>query len=222
VAPDSRLSTQRVLEILRDRIIRGELAGGSRLVERDISQELGTSRMPVRESFPILEAERLIDIVPRSGAVVRHVTEQSVHETIDVRIALESLACRTLAYRRDERVTGLAVDPRGPADTPSPLLDPQDVGSNSRRAYGGISFHEQLVRLAGNDILTGYMLSLLPNIQRISHLSTPDTDPDESCAGHQDICRAIAAGNSELAVSLSHAHIERGRDIALRNLLAGR
>ena len=74
--PDGKLGerhaplTKLVLTALRERILSGELAPGERLVEGRLSEELGVSRMPVREALRALAAEGIVAIEPRRGATV--------------------------------------------------------------------------------------------------------------------------------------------------------
>ena len=55
---------------LRDLIVAGELPEGSRIVERELCDQLGVSRTPLREAFKVLAVEGLVEILPNRGAVV--------------------------------------------------------------------------------------------------------------------------------------------------------
>ena len=80
----------RVVEALRDAIVSGRLEAGERLIEERISQELTTSRGPVREALRQLEHEGLVMSFPYRGAVVLGVSEEEVHEVlIPIRLTLE-------------------------------------------------------------------------------------------------------------------------------------
>jgi DNA-binding GntR family transcriptional regulator len=79
-----------VLEALRAEIVSGRLEAGERLIEERISQELQTSRGPVREALRQLEHEGLVQSFPYRGAVVLGVSEEEVHEVlIPIRLTLE-------------------------------------------------------------------------------------------------------------------------------------
>jgi len=80
----------RVVEALREAIVSGRLEAGERLIEERISQELTTSRGPVREALRQLEHEGLVMSFPYRGAVVLGVSEEEVHEVlIPIRLTLE-------------------------------------------------------------------------------------------------------------------------------------
>ncbi|KNX76899.1 MULTISPECIES: GntR family transcriptional regulator [Pseudomonas] len=75
-APDS-LSEQ-IAHYLAERIIRGELAPGERIQEQKVTQALNVSRGSVREALLILERRHLVAILPRRGAHVTELDENSV------------------------------------------------------------------------------------------------------------------------------------------------
>ncbi len=94
-ADDGRLTRtgprgQQVVEALRNEIIAGHFEPGERLIEATLSQELGTSRGPVREALRQLENEGLVKSVPYKGAVVLGVSDEEVQEVlIPIRLVLE-------------------------------------------------------------------------------------------------------------------------------------
>ena len=93
--------TRMVVDTLRDRIMSGALAGGERLVEGRLSEELGVSRMPVREALRQLASEGLVTIEPRRGATVTQFSEEQVRELVEVRATLEGLNAKLAAKRHD-------------------------------------------------------------------------------------------------------------------------
>ena len=69
--------TESALQFLRRRIIIGELKPGQKLNECSLSEELGISRPPLRETFRILEKDQLVVAIPRKGT---YVTELSIRD----------------------------------------------------------------------------------------------------------------------------------------------
>ncbi len=90
---------QRVLSLLRQMIISGELKAGERLAEIPTAQQLGVSRMPVRIAFRTLEQEGLLIQLPRRGYRVREVVLDEVRGAVEVRGVLEGLAASQAAQR---------------------------------------------------------------------------------------------------------------------------
>ncbi len=89
---DHRTKADGVYESLRDAIISGELAPGSRVVIRDVAAQLGVSEIPVREALKRLESEGLIVSTPYIGALVSIPSLRELEEIMEIRGTLESLA----------------------------------------------------------------------------------------------------------------------------------
>ncbi|MBN9115266.1 MAG: GntR family transcriptional regulator, partial [Pandoraea sp.] len=84
---------------LREMILKGELAPGERLAEAKLAEQLGVSRMPVRQALPVLAEEGLVVRAGQRGYAVRaHTREESV-EALHLRGALEGYAARLLAEK---------------------------------------------------------------------------------------------------------------------------
>ncbi|GIU95908.1 MAG: GntR family transcriptional regulator [Gaiellaceae bacterium] len=82
-----------MLEHLRSEIMTGRYEPGERLIEAAISEELATSRGPVREALRQLEHEGLVVSIPYRGAVVLEVSDEEVQEVlIPIRLTLESFS----------------------------------------------------------------------------------------------------------------------------------
>lgn len=90
---------QRAYAFIRDRIINGSIQGGAKLNPVSIAEELGISRMPVREALLQLDAEGLVTIRPNRGAVVTPLTADDVEELFEIRAAMEGIAARHAATR---------------------------------------------------------------------------------------------------------------------------
>lgn len=77
-----------IVDELRQRIISGALADNAKLAEREIAQEFGTSRVPVREAFKTLESEGYLEVRPRSGTIVKPLEREYMRTVGEVYIAL--------------------------------------------------------------------------------------------------------------------------------------
>lgn len=106
---DGQPAAQRVLSVLRDMIIRGELQAGSRIVERTLCAQLNVSRTPMREALKLLEIDGLIEISQHRGARVCAFTASEALELFEVIAALEGLAAELAAARMgDAQIAELA------------------------------------------------------------------------------------------------------------------
>src|SRR5699024_10282630 len=84
----------KVCSVLRKAILKGELQAGERLVQAQLAEAIGVSRMPIREALRTLELEGLVVMEPHKGAVVRPISKEDIEEIYELRIALEPLALK--------------------------------------------------------------------------------------------------------------------------------
>lgn len=189
----------RVADRLRDEILDGVRAPGSKLVERDLASEFGVSRVPVREALKVLDVEGLVTLRPNTWAVVREFTASDLSDLDEVRSALEVLTFRLAAQRRDE--AGLA--------RLRAVLDAELAGARAedpvaaRRAAA--DFHEVVTELAGNrllDELTETMRS------RMRWAMGQHDDLMHVTEEHRVLFEAIAQGDVRGMERLVLAHME--------------
>lgn len=88
------LIRERAFDEIRDAIISGRIAPGTRLIERELCEALKISRASVREVLRRLEAERLISVEPRRGPTVIVLSVEEAGEIYEIRAMLESLVIR--------------------------------------------------------------------------------------------------------------------------------
>jgi DNA-binding GntR family transcriptional regulator len=84
-----KTTTELVLDAMRDRILSGEFPPGSPLRQELLAEELGVSRIPVREALRLLSAEGLVDTIAHKGAFVSMLSKAEVQEFFDIRKRLE-------------------------------------------------------------------------------------------------------------------------------------
>lgn len=191
-----------IVKALKDRILNGELASGQRLVEVKLSEELGVSRMPVREALRLLAAEGLVKIEPRLGASVTSYTPEQAREMVEVRATLEALNAKLAARRKDpEQLAELqTILANGMALSSS--------GNTAELAEKNRQFHDALGNVAANTVLSEMMRSLR---ERTSLLFAPYNQrpgrAQQNWEEHAAILRAVIAGDSELAALLAERHV---------------
>ena len=136
-----------VAGILRDRIVKGEIAAGDRLVERQLSRELDVSRTPIREALKLLEAEGLIEISLHRGAVVSEYRPEDAFKLFDVIAVLESLAAERLCEKMTSDVLQELEDLH---DT---MVDHYRAGRKNEYFDYNTVIHDLIVQKAGNPVL---------------------------------------------------------------------
>lgn len=87
---------------LQKGILGGRFAPGQRLIERDLIEEFGLSRGPVREAFHRLSSDGLVDLIPNRGATVRRLHRKEVEELFQIRESLEGMAAGLAAKNIDQ------------------------------------------------------------------------------------------------------------------------
>jgi len=85
--------SEQIVEKLKLEIILGELQEGERILEQQLAEEFGVSRIPVREALKMLASENFITILPFKGAIVKAMLMPDVEETLNIHIALLDLIC---------------------------------------------------------------------------------------------------------------------------------
>jgi DNA-binding GntR family transcriptional regulator len=94
-----------VVEELRQRIISGRLAAGERIDQQALAEELGVSRMPVREALRRLSAEGFVELISHRGAMVAKLSHAEIVELYEMRAVLQGLASRlAVPHYTDEDV----------------------------------------------------------------------------------------------------------------------
>ncbi|MBE8519769.1 GntR family transcriptional regulator [Amycolatopsis sp. H6(2020)] len=200
---------QRVREELRERILTGRLRPGDRLVERELAEDLGVSRVPVREAIRSLEAEGFVVVQSPRRVVVRQLARVDVEELFDVREALEGLAA------------GLAAERAGAAELKRldrVLADAARAtarGDAARITVLNSRFHDEIVAIAGNALLT---TMLQPLEGRLRWLTSQNEHWAELLDEHRRLFEAIASGNADRAKAFAVEHVRVNREVTLRSL----
>jgi DNA-binding GntR family transcriptional regulator len=209
VRPPLAAVRERVREQLRERIVTGVLRPGDRLVERDLAEDLGVSRVPVREAIRSLEADGFVVVQSPRRVVVRQLSRVDVEELFDVREALEVLATGLACQRVDP--SALRRLKRAVTEAARALA----AGNITQAAEANVRFHQEIVTLAGN----GLLLSMLHQLEdRLRWLFRQNEDWDRLLHEHRRLYEAIASGDPELARACSAEHVRVNRALALRLL----
>ena len=97
-SPTTRLLHEEVVDSLRELIMHGDLAPGTKLNERVLCEQLRISRTPLREALKYLASEGLVELLPNRGAIVAALEPARLQQIFSVLEALEALAGE-LAWR---------------------------------------------------------------------------------------------------------------------------
>lgn len=89
---ESRTLSETIRSHLREEILKGAYAPGTRVRQEDLAEQFGTSRIPVREALKDLEGEGLITLIPNSGAWIAKADPAECDEIYKIRENIEPLA----------------------------------------------------------------------------------------------------------------------------------
>jgi DNA-binding GntR family transcriptional regulator len=210
-ASDGLPSSELVYRRLKDQIISGDLAPGSRLIELSIAADFGVSRTPVREALKRLAAENLVLADPARGMIVHAPDAGEIEDVFIVREALDGLAARLAAHRI----------------TPSELSRLRLIVDTMRQAIqsdrreqiviANQRFHDVIYAAAGNAMLARVASDLRDFVRRFSTLPFASPERVEHVlAEHEAILAALEAHNPEAAQSASNGHLEAAREYLVR------
>ena len=94
---DNYSLSSRVFHTIRENILSGKYATDEELKEKNIGEELGVSRTPVREALRQLELEGLVTIIPNKGAYVVGISKKDIQDIYEIRSRLEGLCAKWAA-----------------------------------------------------------------------------------------------------------------------------
>jgi DNA-binding GntR family transcriptional regulator len=189
-----------VRDALLDRIARGDLPPGQRVVEATLVKEFAISATPVREAIRELVAMGVLDAQNNKGASVRQIRLHETIEAFEVRAALEALAARAAAPRLKGRCQELR------------RVAKAVVESAQRRDFAAFQeqnqqFHRTIVEAAGNSILLKTWDSLFFQVRtRFTMDYLQSADPVAIAREHLPIVDALESGDPDLAASLLASH----------------
>ncbi|WP_431952989.1 GntR family transcriptional regulator [Actinacidiphila sp. bgisy167] len=197
-----RISTRTVCTAIREDIVSGFFAPGSRLTEEQLAKRYGVSRVPVREALRTLESEGFVQTRRHAGASVAEPTEQEAADLLDIRALLEPLGVARAAQRRTESHVKV-------------LRGLVRLGQERalRRQLSDLPaldgwFHETLAQASGSPTLVALLTQLRHKIAWVYAVDNPGRAV-ESWEEHGALVDAVARGDAERARRLTAAHVER-------------
>jgi len=106
MAIQHKTRTQVVVEILREKILSGEVVAGQPLRQAALADELSVSRIPIREALLQLEGEGLVSFEPHKGASATELNLDQVDELFELRAMIEGdLLAISLLHITDDTLT---------------------------------------------------------------------------------------------------------------------
>lgn len=196
-------AADRAYRHVKERLLGGAYADGELLSEGAIADELGVSRTPVREALLQLQAEHLVTLYPKRGALVMPLSAREIGDLFDVRALVERHA--------------IGVAPPTVVAELEAALDRQrsllDGGDNAAFVVADRDFHRTWVAAAGNAILLDLYDALRDRQHRVvaTMIAADAARAREIVAEHERIAAALRAGDRAAAETALAAHLDLAR-----------
>ena len=172
-----------------------------KLDERQLSQDLGVSRTPIREALTLLEQEGFVRAVPRRGIFIVRKSKREIIEMIVVWAALESMAARLATQNATDRQLKSLRKLFSEFETEPPSEHMNEYSE------ANISFHQTIVKLGGSKLIEDMTQNLFIHIRAIRTVSLrQDNRAERSMAEHMQIIDALEARDPDLAERLVREH----------------
>jgi DNA-binding GntR family transcriptional regulator len=200
-------------ERLRTLIVEGELAPGTKLNERELSERLGVSRTPLREAFRMLAAEGLLVQLPNRGVQVALLSADDVRDAFEVMAALEGLAGELAVARvTDAEVEGFRA------------LQAEMEAAHAAHdlpAYYRVNreVHDRLNAIAANPVLAGTYRALNARLHALRFRSNLNQAKwDRAVAEHRSMIAALAARDGAALRDLLVRHLRAKQQAVLASM----
>ena len=186
-------------EHLRQAILSRRLPSGAPLRQEKIAEQLGVSRLPVREALRRLHVEGLVDLQPRRGYFVASFNRDEIEELFDIRGTLEAKAGfyatqrRTRARRRRCRADCSRMLDETAAQTPTNVL--QFFQQNQ-------AFHNRLFESSGRKQLCRMVQIASNSLEPYVRMSASLDSLESTQRDHHAIFNAFRDGHAEEVAAL--------------------
>ncbi|MEX2324519.1 MAG: GntR family transcriptional regulator [Nitriliruptoraceae bacterium] len=187
--------------LLRDRIVTLQLAPGTLVNERELAEEFGLGRTPIREALRRLADEDLVEVFPRRGIYVGPIDVGDLGAISEIRVEMEGFVSRLAAQRRadaDHEPINALLGELAQADN---ATQPQLIELDQR-------IHRLIYHCARNPFLEAsldryYVLALrlwFLALERVAGLH-------DAVNEHVALLEAIATGDAETAETIARDHV---------------
>ncbi len=190
------------VEALRERILRGDYPDGEPLRQDALAEELGVSRIPVREALRQLEAEGLVTFNPHRGAVVSSLSLAEIEELFELRADIECELLRRAIPRMNAEQLERATD------VLDEFQDALEAGESARWGPLNWHFHAALYAPAERKVTMGVLQKLHQHSDRYFRMQVLLAHGGEKAnEEHREIIGAVRKKDVKTAMQLMRAHI---------------
>lgn len=195
--------TDEIVDIIRERILKGEYRIGEKIKENQIASELRVSRTPIREAFKQLENEGLIDYIPNRGCFAKGFTRQDIEDLYAVRKALEILAVEWAVSR-------ITPDQIEKLQEQSDLMEFYTTRKDGKKVLEiNSDFHAVIYNATGSRFMAQVLRSYKEYIEQTRRVIFDERDYlEEIFHEHKAVLEAIKAHDVEGAKEAMARHLD--------------
>ncbi|HDS16260.1 MAG TPA: GntR family transcriptional regulator [Proteobacteria bacterium] len=206
---------EKIVEVLREAIIRQKIRPGERITELEVAERFGISRTPIREAFRQLESEGFLTIIPRKGAIVSDIEEKDIRDFYEIKGILEGYAARRAVERMSDkdisRLEQFNAEIRDCAER-------QDV-SGMTKAHN--AFHELILESCGNRRIQQVVGGLVRQFLRFRFYVASLVHVEDIMREHEAIVKAIRERDGVQAEACMKINAQLGLEVLLKEFAAG-
>lgn len=204
---------QAAADRLRTLITEGVLAPGMRLNERELSEQLGVSRTPLREAFRMLAADGLLVQLPNRGVQVVALSREDVCYAFEVMAGLEGLAGELAAGNATENDLGALRALQSDMEAAHARADLPAYYRANR------AIHDRISAIAANPVLTQMQHTLNVRLHALRFRSNLNRDKwDRAVAEHRSMLAALAAHDGGALRDLLVRHLQAKLQVVLETM----
>ena len=195
--------TDEIVDIIRERILKGEYRIGEKIKETQIATGLKVSRTPIREAFKQLESEGLIDYIPNRGCFAKGFTKRDIEDIYADRKALEVLAVEWAVERISDQEIG---DLQAQSDLMEFYVKRKD---DQKVMEINADFHDVIYNAAGSRFMAQVLRSYKEYIEQTRKaLFSEKRSLEEVYNEHKAILEAIKKRDVEGAKKAMAEHLD--------------
>ncbi len=181
--------------ILRDQIVEGRLEPGRKLRDKELAEQLGVSRTPIREALLRLEEEGLVQTKPNCSTLVCPIDFHNILNLYSIAWSLENLALR----QAFERITSKTIDLMTKVN--ERLLQALKSNDSTAAVQADNDFHSIYIQLSQNEELCRILSSIKQKLKRLElYYFAQVKDAHRSYEEHLQIIKALKKKDLSLAL----------------------
>ena len=198
---------------IRQAILSGRFRPGERINQKQLTEELGISIIPLREAFRQLQAEGFISIIPHRGAYVNELSLQEIEDVYLIRIELEGLAAQLASKRLTRKDVKTMKSLFARMKSATERKDFRPLFDLNRK------FHFTVYQACRRPLLLELLNDLWDRSTRYRTIQTHDAQRvKEELGEHKDILEACLQQNREGLPEAIRFNVQRSLERSLSNM----